>query len=108
MSAIWSMLQIGAWRDERGVNLLDTGAHFYDTYETKDGGFIALGSIEPKFYALLREQAGLSGPEWDDHMDPARWAALKEELASIIATRTRDEWCSAMEMATPASRRSCR
>jgi len=62
--------------------------------------FIALGSIEPKFYAVLREQAGLSGPEWDDHMDPARWAALKEELASIIATRTRDEWCSAMEMAT--------
>lgn len=97
MSAIWGMLGLGMWRDARGVNLLDTGAHFYDTYETGDGKFIALGSIEPKFYALLREKAGLHGAEWDDHMDPARWPALKEKLAAIIATRTRDEWCAALE-----------
>lgn len=97
MSAIWSMLGLGMWRDERGVNLLDTGAHFYDTYQTRDGKFIALGSIEPKFYALLREKVGLLGAEWDDHMDPPRWPMLKEKLAAIVATRTRDEWCDALE-----------
>ncbi|WP_293876102.1 CaiB/BaiF CoA transferase family protein [Sphingomonas sp. UBA978] len=97
MSAIWSMLAVGMWRDERGVNLLDTGAHFYDTYETADGRFIALGSIEPKFYALLREAAGLTDADWDDHFDPARWAALKPRLAAIIRTRTRDAWTAEME-----------
>lgn len=97
MSAIWGMRGMGMWRDERGANLLDTGAHFYETYETRDGKYIALGSIEPKFYALLRAQAGLDGPEWDDRMNPAHWPALKEKLAAVIATRTRDEWCAAME-----------
>ncbi|MBX3593413.1 CaiB/BaiF CoA-transferase family protein [Sphingomonas sp.] len=97
MSAIWSMLAAGLWRDERGANLLDTGAHFYDSYETRDGKFIALGSIEPKFYAQLREKAGLAGAEWDDHMDAARWPRLKAELAAVIATRTRDEWCELLE-----------
>jgi acetyl-CoA C-acetyltransferase len=97
MSAIWSMMAVGMWRDERGVNLLDSGAHFYDSYETKDGRFIALGAIEPQFYALLRAEAGLTGAEWDDHRDPACWAALKPRLAAIIRTRTRDEWSAATE-----------
>lgn len=97
MSMIWSMRAVGAWRDERGVNLLDTGAHFYDSYETRDGKFIALGSIEPQFYALLREKAGLTGSEWDDPMDQTRWPDLKKRLAAIIATRTRDQWCEALD-----------
>ncbi|RZM05387.1 MAG: hypothetical protein EOP67_76685 [Sphingomonas sp.] len=97
MSAIWSMAAAGMWRDERGVNLLDTGAHFYDTYETKDGKFIALGAIEPQFYAMLRAEAGLTGAEWDDHRDPSRWATLKPRLAAIIRSRTRDEWTAATE-----------
>ena len=97
MSAIWGMRGMGMWSDERGVNLFDTGAHFYDTYKTRDGKYIAHGSIEPKFHTVLRAQAGLDGPEWDDHMNPVRWPALKEKLAAVIATRTRDEWCEAME-----------
>jgi len=57
----WGFYSSGKWRDERGVNLFDTGAHFYDTYECADGKFISLASIEPKFYALLREKLGLTG-----------------------------------------------
>ncbi|MGU3316748.1 CaiB/BaiF CoA transferase family protein [Sphingomonas sp. M6A6_1c] len=97
MSAIWSMAAAGMWRDERGVNLLDTGAHFYDTYETKDGKFIALGAIEPQFYAVLRAEAGLTDAEWDDHRDPLRWAALKPRLEAIIRCRTREDWTAATE-----------
>jgi alpha-methylacyl-CoA racemase len=97
MSMIWTMRAAGTWRDERGVNLLDTGAHFYDTYQTRDGKFIALGSIEPKFYALLRAKAGLTGSEWDDHLNPETWPALKEKLAAVIRARTRDEWAAELE-----------
>ena len=66
----YTFLANGQWRDERGVNLLDTGAHFYDTYACADGKYISIGSIEPQFYALLREKAGLSDPAFDLQMDP--------------------------------------
>lgn len=97
MSMIWSMRAAGMWHDERGVNLLDTGAPFYDSYETADGKFIALGAIEPQFYAELRDKAGLSDEAWDGQMDAARWPALKTEMAATIATRTRAQWCDALE-----------
>lgn len=97
MSMIWTMRAVGMWRDERGVNLLDSGAHFYDSYQTRDGKFIALGAIEPQFYALLRAKAGLNGSEWDDHMNPEGWPALKEKLAAVIRTRTRAEWAADLE-----------
>lgn len=97
MSMIWGLRAMDMWKDERGVNLLDSGAPFYDTYETRDGKFIALGSIEAKFYALLRDKAGLDDAEWDSQMDVEKWPALKEKLATIIRTRTRDEWAAAME-----------
>ncbi|MET4133737.1 alpha-methylacyl-CoA racemase [Porphyrobacter sp. MBR-155] len=88
----------GQWRDERGVNLLDSGAHFYDTYETADGKWISLGSIEPQFYALLIEKAGLADePDFAQQMDQERWEGLKERLAQLFLTKTRDEWCAVMD-----------
>lgn len=85
------------WKDERGTNLLDTGAHFYDTYETKDGKWIALGSIEPQFYALLKQHAGLTDPDFASQMDQSKWPELKEKIAKIFKSKTRDEWCKLME-----------
>ena len=88
----------GIWRDERGVNLLDSGAHFYDTYETADGKWISIGSIEPQFYALLRHHAGLADdPAFDAQMDQAGWPVLKDKLTALFKTRTRDEWCGLMD-----------
>ena len=98
MSMIWSFRAQGRWHDERGVNLLDTGAHFYDTYETADGKYVALGSIEPQFYAALLKATGLSeDPDFGRQHDSVGWPALKEKLAEIIAVRSRDEWCAIME-----------
>ncbi|RHW18804.1 CoA transferase [Sphingomonas gilva] len=94
----WQFRNAGMWRDEAGTNLLDGGAHFYDTYACADGRFVAIGSIEPQFYALLREAAGVAGdPAFDAQMDARGWPALKAKLAAIFATRTRDEWCAVME-----------
>jgi alpha-methylacyl-CoA racemase len=93
MSMIWSFRAAGFWRDERGVNLLDTGAHFYDTYETADGKYLAVGAIEPQFYAELRRLAGLADDaDFDAQMNPAAWPALKQKLAAVLRSRTRDEW----------------
>jgi alpha-methylacyl-CoA racemase len=98
MSMMWGFRATGLWNDERGANLLDTGAPFYDTYETADGKFVAIGSIEPQFYALLREKLGIaSDPLFDAQFDRAQWAAQKERLAAIFNSKTRDEWCEAME-----------
>ena len=98
MAMMWGFRADGTWRDERGVNLLDTGAPFYDTYETADGKFVAIGSIEPQFHALLREALGIAAdPLFDTQMDPAAWPAQKERLAAIFRTKTRDEWCALME-----------
>ena len=94
----WGFLAAGRLRDEAGVNMLDSGAHFYDTYACADGKFISIGSIEPQFYALLREKTGLDkDPAFDPQMDPAQWGPLKEKLTALFATRTRAEWCELME-----------
>lgn len=93
----YGMKAMGVWTDDREANLLDGGAHFYDTYETKDGKWVAIGSIEPQFYALLREKAGLTGPEWDAQMDRGQWPELKAKLMNVFLTKTRDEWCAIME-----------
>lgn len=98
MSMIWAMRAAGRWSDERGTNLLDTGAHFYDTYATADGEYVAIGAIEPQFYALLREKLGLSADaDFDAQMQQDKWPRLKQRLAEIFATRTRDEWCELLE-----------
>jgi alpha-methylacyl-CoA racemase len=88
----------GQWKDERGVNLLDTGAHFYDTYETSDGKWISIGSIEPQFYALLMEKTGLKDdPDFQKQTDQALWPELKQRIAALFLTKTRDEWCALMD-----------
>ena len=88
---------MGIWEDERGTNLLDTGAHFYDVYETADAKYVSIGSIEPQFYAELLKHTGLEGEELPWQHDKAQWPALKERLAAIFKTKTRDEWCTIME-----------
>lgn len=97
MAMFFTMRSAGVWKDERGTNLLDGGAHFYDTYETSDGGYISLGSIEPQFYALLVEKAGLDAEDFSAQMDQARWPEFKEKLTTVFKTKTRAEWCDIME-----------
>ncbi len=97
MSYFYGFRAEGTHTAERAANRLDGGAHFYDVYKCADGQWIALGSIEPQFYALLREKAGLSDPAFDAQMDRKRWPELKERLARVIATKTRGEWCAIME-----------
>jgi len=87
----------GSWRNQRGENLLDGGAHFYDTYACADGKHVAIGPIEPQFYAELRERCGIHDPVFDEQLDSARWPALKLRMAEIFRTRTRDEWCALLE-----------
>lgn len=89
---------MGIWQDERGTNMLDTGAHFYDVYETKDAKYVSIGSIEPQFYAELLRLTGLDA---DEEMlaqhDRSAWEGLTERLAGVFATKSRDEWCEIME-----------
>ncbi len=99
MSMMWGFRANGMWSDERGTNLLDTGAHFYDTYATADGLWLSIGSIEPQFYAELRARTGLDAdPEFDAQMDRAAWGPLKAKLTALFLTRTRAEWCDLLEM----------
>jgi alpha-methylacyl-CoA racemase len=94
---IHSLRAIGIWGDERGTNLLDTGAHFYDVYETADHRYVSVGSIEPQFYAELLRLSGLADEELPGQMDRSQWPALKEHVADVFRTKTRDEWCALME-----------
>ena len=84
-------------KSRRESNMLDGGAHFYDTYECADGEYISVGSIEPRFYALLQEQLGLSEEEFGNQHDRSQWPALSAKLAEIFRTRTQAEWCELME-----------
>ncbi len=97
MTAIYGMKAMGYWTDERGANVLDTGAHFYQVYETKDGKYVSIASIEAKFYDELLEKAGLDKDEFADQMDRARWPEYEEKMRAVFKTRTRDEWCRIME-----------
>ncbi len=99
MSMFWSFRSIGLFdEDQRGTNLLDTGAHFYDVYQCADGGYISIGSIEPQFYAELLRLTGLDGDtEFARQMDKSAWPHLKKRLTELFATKSRDEWCALME-----------
>lgn len=97
MAVCFGMLASGSFPKARGTGLMDGGAPFYDTYETADGRYVAIGSMEPKFYALLREALGLDGPLWDGQLDRTAWPAQKAALAEIFKRKTRDEWCVLLE-----------
>ncbi len=86
-----------SWNDQRGANMLDGGAHFYDTYACADGKFISIGSIEPQFYALLLKLTGIDDPAFDAQMDPRAWPSLTEKFAAMFLTRSRDGWCQLLE-----------
>ena len=85
------------FRDERGSNMLDGGAHFYNTYETSDGKYVCVGSIEPQFYQLLVEKSGVDANRFGTQMANDQWPDFREELAQMFRSRTRDEWCEIME-----------
>ena len=93
----YGMKAMGMWTDEREANLLDGGAHFYDTYECSDGKWVSIGSIEPQFYAILLEKAGITDPAFGAQMDRSKWPELKDKMIAVIKTKTRDEWCAIME-----------
>jgi len=95
MSMIWGFRGNGRWSDRRGTNLLDGGAHFYDTYETADGKWVSIGAIEPQFYAALRRVMALDGDEWSAQFDPRVWPDLRRKLTEQFRTKTRDAWCAA-------------
>jgi alpha-methylacyl-CoA racemase len=98
MSMFHGFTAMGMWTDERGTNLLDTGAHFYEVYETSDGKYVSVGSIEPQFYAELLRLTGLEGDaEFAGQHNRANWPKLKERLAEVFKGKTRDEWTSIME-----------
>lgn len=98
MNMFWGMKAMNFWNPERGTNMLDSGAPFYDVYECSDAKFISIGSIEPQFYAELLQLSGLGEVEgFDQQMNQANWPAMKDEVAKIFAGKSRDEWCAIME-----------
>ena len=96
MAMFFSMVGHG-FKNERGANMLDGGAHFYNTYETKDDKYICVGSIEPQFYAELVEKAGVDANKFGPQMETGQWGDFKDELAAVFKTKTRDQWCEIME-----------
>jgi alpha-methylacyl-CoA racemase len=97
MTAIYGIRAAGIWTDKRGDNILDTGAHYYDVYETKDGQYVSIGSIEAKFYDELLRLSGLKNEELPRQNDRTKWPAMKERMRALFKTKTRDEWCKLME-----------
>jgi alpha-methylacyl-CoA racemase len=97
MSMFYDFAAIGRWTASRESNFLDGGAHFYGVYQCACGNFISIGSIEPQFYALLRRLADLSDHAFDAQMQREAWPALRQKLAAVFKTKTRDEWCTIME-----------
>ena len=91
------LLAAGLWTDERGVNLLDGGAPFYDVYETSDGKHVAVGAIESQFFERMIELLGMDPAEMPPHLDPGHWPEIKAVLTETFSTRTRDEWAEVFE-----------
>ena len=94
---IHGLRDMGYWADQRASNLVDGGAHFYGTYETADGKYVAVGAIEPRFYTELLDRLGVSPHELPPKMDRGAWPEAKARLASAFISKTRDEWCAIFE-----------
>ncbi len=97
MTSMYGMHASGTQKDVRGANILDSGSHFYNTYETKDGKYVSIGSIETKFYAELLEKLEIDPDSLPPQMERESWPAMKEKFKGIFLTKTRDEWCQIME-----------
>jgi alpha-methylacyl-CoA racemase len=97
MAAIWGMASRGLWHEELGTNIIDTGAPFYDTYETKDGKFVALGSVEPQFFAQFLELTGLTTHPSETRMNRDTWHGARDDYITLFKSKTRDEWCALLE-----------
>lgn len=93
----WGMLAAKRWSEARGENVLDTGAPWYDVYETQDARFVAVGAIEPKFYAELLARLGVAGESLPTQFDRGRWPELRQRFAQVFRSRTRDEWAAVFE-----------
>jgi alpha-methylacyl-CoA racemase len=94
---LWSFRSMGAWGDDRGTNLLDGGSPFYDTYECADGRYVAVGALEPQFYAALLERLGLDAADLPPQMDPAGWPVLRKAFTEAFLSRTRDDWAAVFD-----------
>lgn len=92
MQMMWGFRANGLWSDERGTNMLDTGAPYYDTYETADGRYVAVGAIEPQFYAQLLQGLGLDGADLPGQNDMARWPELRAAFTEAFSKHDRDHW----------------
>jgi alpha-methylacyl-CoA racemase len=91
-TSVYALRGAGWWRDERGANLLDTGAPFYEVYETQDRKYLAVGAIEPQFYAALLAGMGLDPDSLPAQMDRARWPEMKRLFADVLRKKTRAQW----------------
>jgi alpha-methylacyl-CoA racemase len=95
---IWSLHSLGRWQDERGQNMLDTGAPFYEVYETADGKYVSVGPIEGPFFAEMLEKLGLSGdPDFAQQNERAQWPVMKKRLEAVFRQETREQWCALLE-----------
>jgi alpha-methylacyl-CoA racemase len=96
-TSVYALRASGRWRDQRGVNILDSGAHFYEVYETRDGGFITVGAIEPQFYAELIKGMSLDAATLPEQMDQTRWPEMKVRFAEVFKSKTRAQWTEIFE-----------
>ncbi|ULU24181.1 CaiB/BaiF CoA transferase family protein [Dyella terrae] len=96
-AVIWGLLAAGHWKEERASNLLDGGTPWYDSYRTRDGGYMAVGAVEARFYASLLDKLGLSGVDLPEQHDRAGWPVLRQHFENVFASRTRDEWCAVFD-----------
>jgi alpha-methylacyl-CoA racemase len=97
MGMFYGMRASGMWNDNRGDNLLDGGAHFYDTYECADGKWLAIGAIEPQFHAVLMKGLGLADSDFPHRMDRKHWPDYSKRIADVVRTKSRDEWMAIFE-----------
>ena len=96
-TVFYGMTAAGQWQQERGTNVLDSGAHYYNVYQCRDGRWISVGPIEARFYGDLLERIGVDPVSLGDQLDASNWEAAREQLAEIFRTRTRDEWCRLLD-----------
>lgn len=97
MTAQYGLMARGLWQDARESNFLDGGAHFYGTYACQDGKHISVGAIEPQFYHQLLDLCGIDDAHFQQQWEKREWPALREKLAAVFRTRTREQWCALLE-----------